>query len=62
MAGEKIQLVQASLKYLLKILGEDDRLSLIDFNSNARLLTPLLRNIQKNKERLETTIEHRLWH
>ena len=58
MAGEKIQLVQASLKYLLKILGEDDRLSLIEFNSSARLLTPLLRNIQKNKERLETTIEN----
>jgi uncharacterized protein YegL len=58
MAGEKMKLVQASLKYLLKILGEDDRLALIDFSGSPRLLTPLLRNIEKNRDKLDLTIEN----
>ena len=39
----KAQLVRKSLKYLLKILGNNDRICLISFDDKAKILTPFLK-------------------
>lgn len=49
MSGEKIKLVRETLKYLVDLMGENDRLSLILFESTASRLCPLLRVTSKNK-------------
>lgn len=43
MAGAKIKLVQDTLKYLLELLNENDRLCLVLFESSATRLSPLYR-------------------
>lgn len=48
MSGEKINLVNQTLKYLLTILTERDRLCLIVFDDRATRLTPLKRNTKEN--------------
>lgn len=53
MMGMKAQLVRKSIKYLLKIMNEDDRISLISFDSKAKILCPLLRNNLANKKNLK---------
>ena len=36
MSGEKAKFVRKSIKYLLKILRDNDRISLISFDSDAK--------------------------
>lgn len=58
MSGTKIELVKKSLSYIVELLGESDRISLITFESFASRLIPLLRvtpsNIQKIQEAIGT--------
>jgi Mg-chelatase subunit ChlD len=56
MSRKKAKLVRKSLKYLLKVFGTDDRISLVSFDGKARILTPLLRNNDINKSRLKEAI------
>eukprot|EP00331_Platyophrya_macrostoma_P015459 CAMPEP_0176474580 /NCGR_PEP_ID=MMETSP0127-20121128/43086_1 /TAXON_ID=938130 /ORGANISM="Platyophrya macrostoma, Strain WH" /LENGTH=588 /DNA_ID=CAMNT_0017869993 /DNA_START=57 /DNA_END=1823 /DNA_ORIENTATION=- len=48
MVGEKIELLKQTLNYLLVTLEETDRLSIVEFSTNARRLTPLLRVNKQN--------------
>ena len=57
MSGKKAQLVRKSLKYLLKIMNEDDRISLISFDNYAKILTPFLRNNLDNKSQFKKAIK-----
>lgn len=76
MYGNKAKLVRKSLKYLLKILNEHDRICLICYDTEATILTPFLRNTKENNKELKeaikfiegrggtdtaTGIEHGLW-
>ena len=49
MQGTKITLLKDTLKYLVEILGDDDRISIVKFNSQASRLTPLQRVAEANK-------------
>ncbi|EAR89934.1 von willebrand factor type A (VWA) domain was originally protein (macronuclear) [Tetrahymena thermophila SB210] len=49
MEGEKIQNVKKTLEYLLELLGDNDRLCLILFNSKATKLCHLMRTNNSNK-------------
>lgn len=53
----KAQFVRKSLRYILKILKENDRISLIKFDTQAKILCPLLRNIDENKMQLKNAIK-----
>jgi len=50
MEGEKIELVKESFKYLLKFLGDSDRLSVVIFDDRASRLVPFMRMTEANKE------------
>ena len=41
MGGEKITLLRETLLYVLTILNEEDRISLVPFDHEAQRLTPL---------------------
>lgn len=41
MYGEKLDLLKNTFKYLLEYLSESDRLSIVEFNSWGRRITPL---------------------
>jgi len=56
MSGEKIELVRQTLTSLLEVLGERDRLCLIQFDDRAERLTPLLRNSKENFEAFSARI------
>ena len=43
MSGEKINLVRETLDYLLTLLNENDRISLVEFASGASRMIPLTR-------------------
>lgn len=58
MSGKKAQLVRKSLKYLLKLLNSNDRICLISYDCNAKVLTPFLRNNEENKEDLKKAIKY----
>ncbi|KAL4481153.1 hypothetical protein ABPG72_015108 [Tetrahymena utriculariae] len=58
MSGKKAQLVRKSLKYLLKIMNENDRICLISFDSVEKILTPFLRNTLENKSELKKAIKN----
>jgi len=49
MSGEKMMLVNSTLKYLLEILNEKDRLCLIMFDHSSKRLTPLKKNTKENR-------------
>jgi hypothetical protein len=49
MQGYKIEYVKETLKYILSLLNENDRLCLIEFNTGSRRLTPL-KKADKNNE------------
>jgi uncharacterized protein with von Willebrand factor type A (vWA) domain len=53
MIGKKIDLVKDSLRYLMKILGPDDRISIVVFSTVSHYLTPWVRNTPENKEKLK---------
>lgn len=57
MSGQKIELVKKSMSYLLELLGENDRLSIITFESFAERLCPLIRVNAVNIVRLEGIIK-----
>lgn len=44
MIGRKINLVKDSLRYLMKILGPEDRICIIVFTTVAHIVTPFTRN------------------
>ena len=44
------------MKFLLKVLNEDDRICLVSFDTKATILTPFLRNNEKNKADLKMAI------
>lgn len=54
MCGEKIDLVKKTLDYIIDLLGENDRFSLISFESSATRLSPLLRITKSNKSKLSS--------
>lgn len=56
MQGQKLDLVKNSLRYIMKILGPQDRIALVDFHTRASVLFPFLRNTPENKEYLKSTI------
>jgi Mg-chelatase subunit ChlD len=43
MQGEKIMLVQSTMRSLLQMLDTNDRLCIVRFESSAQRITPLLR-------------------
>lgn len=50
MQGMKIQLLKQTFPILLDLLNENDRLSIVIFNSSSKKITPLLRMDSKGKE------------
>lgn len=46
---EKMELVKKTLSQILDYLGENDRISLIRFNTTAERLCPLLKVTDANK-------------
>lgn len=44
MIGRKINLVKDSLRYLMKILGPEDRICIIVFTTVAHIVTSFIRN------------------
>ncbi len=58
MAGKKAQYVRKSLKYLLKVLNEEDRICIICFGSDSKILTPFLKNNADNKSKLKEAIKY----
>ena len=57
MKGEKAMLVRQSLKYILKVLGEKDRICLVSFDNKAKVMIPFLRISHENKERIKGEID-----
>ena len=51
MDGKKMELVKDSFTYLLELLGDNDRLSIIIFDHVAERITPLIRMTQVNKKK-----------
>lgn len=56
MSGEKESLVKQSIKYLLTILTEKDRICLITFQNHSEYITPLLQVSDANKPIIEKAI------
>lgn len=57
MSGMKIKLVRKSIRYLLKMLNENDRICLIAFETTSRILNPFLLNKSDNKQTLKKAIK-----
>eukprot|EP00331_Platyophrya_macrostoma_P021855 CAMPEP_0176434686 /NCGR_PEP_ID=MMETSP0127-20121128/16833_1 /TAXON_ID=938130 /ORGANISM="Platyophrya macrostoma, Strain WH" /LENGTH=432 /DNA_ID=CAMNT_0017817487 /DNA_START=169 /DNA_END=1463 /DNA_ORIENTATION=- len=57
MMGHKIALVRKTLTYLLGLLGDDDRISIVEFEDWATRLTPLLRVTDTNKPKIQAAID-----
>ena len=58
MGGEKIKLVKESFNFLLDLLGENDRISIVTFQNSSYRLTKLTRTTPENKEILLKTINN----
>jgi len=58
MEGEKISLVKKAFESLFSFLGEDDRLSIITFNTQATLISQLVRMKKQNKFDILTKLQH----
>jgi uncharacterized protein YegL len=56
MGGEKIKLVKDSFKFLLELLGDNDRLSVVAFQNNALRISKLTRTSAQNKKTLQEMI------
>lgn len=56
MSGEKMKLVIATLNYLLTILNENDRLSIVIFDDTVQRLNPLQRMNKQNIDSLKEKI------
>ncbi|CAD8072205.1 unnamed protein product [Paramecium primaurelia] len=58
MEGEKLKLVQNSIKYIQKILKPNDRIALVTFASQAFINLSWTRNIPKNKDKIKKAINN----
>lgn len=57
MSGTKIKLVKETLLFLVEVLKEKDRISLIEFNSSSEILLPLTNINKENKEKINKIIK-----
>ena len=57
MVGEKIKLVKQSLKVLLELMGENDRLGLVLFNHQSHKLLDLTYTTKENKKNIISLID-----
>ena len=57
MEGNKINLVKEALQIMLKLMTPYDRVSIIQFNSEAKRLTPLLCITEQNNQYFTQTIQ-----
>ena len=57
MIGEKIKLVKQSLKVLLELMGEKDKLGLVLFNHESQLLLDLTYTTNANKKKIISLID-----
>ena len=53
----KIKLVRKSLRYLLKVLSEQDRICIITYSMHAKIRTGFLQNKLENKVKLKAVIK-----
>ncbi len=44
------------MKYILKVLGEKDRICLVSFDDKAKVMIPFLRICQENKQKIKDQI------
>lgn len=58
MSGSKINLVKKSIRYVLKVLSDKDRISLISFSNQSEILIPLLKNNSDNKNKIKKTLKN----
>ena len=58
MGGEKIELVQKTLKYLLEVLKPEDRITLISFDNQAKQLVRSKKVNDKNKPAIQNQIDN----
>jgi Mg-chelatase subunit ChlD len=58
MEGEKLQLVKNSLRFLMKIMGPWDRLSIVTFESRSHIILPWTRNTPENKDKIKKIIKN----
>jgi len=56
MAGEKLDLVKESLKYLVSIMDERDRFALVTFSDSSYLINDLTKMTRDNKNEVITNI------
>jgi uncharacterized protein YegL len=57
MGGSKLQMVLDSFNTILKHLGDNDRLSIVTFESSAQRWTPLLRMTESGKDKIRETVK-----
>ena len=57
MLGSKLWLLQDTLTYLVELLGDDDRISIIEFSDSANRVTPLQRVTEINKPTIIAAIK-----
>eukprot|EP00331_Platyophrya_macrostoma_P007796 CAMPEP_0176431506 /NCGR_PEP_ID=MMETSP0127-20121128/14851_1 /TAXON_ID=938130 /ORGANISM="Platyophrya macrostoma, Strain WH" /LENGTH=532 /DNA_ID=CAMNT_0017813523 /DNA_START=24 /DNA_END=1622 /DNA_ORIENTATION=+ len=57
MQGPKIELLRSTLNYLVDLLGEDDRISIVRFSSSAQRLSKLQRVTEANKPGINKIID-----
>lgn len=57
MSGEKLKLVQNSLRYLTKILNDEDRISIVSFESYSKIEIGWTRNNIENKKKIKNAIK-----
>ena len=57
MEGEKIKLVKQSLKLLLEMMGENDKLGLVLFNHYSQMLLDLTYTTRDNKKNINNLID-----
>jgi Mg-chelatase subunit ChlD len=55
--GNKIDLLKETVQFIIKMLTERDRLSIVTFNDQAQRLNPLQRLTPESKESIKNQIE-----
>ena len=56
MQGEKLKLVQQSLRYIQKILSPDDRIAIVQFSHVGSIVLPWTRNLPDKKKLIKKRI------
>lgn len=49
----KMKLVRKSLRYILKILNENDRICIITYSKSSKIRTGFMKNTIENKQQLK---------